>query len=436
MKKIDKFFDINMVLMTLFVSLESIRDKKKIELVYDIDPTIPKELKGNVNAVTHILTHMLTFVFQNSEKREVVLALHAPQDFLYQESISFVIEDSGIRQEEIHDFLEMKIKSELDAVDGEIIDSDDGSNIHINIPFKLNELGNRRYYRLPDIGMLGKRVLLICKSEKVVISLKKMFKYFLYEVDAGKEAYQKRGSSLGYYDIFVLEDKLVNTGLENLVTKVQHDTDLKYVILRDSNKNAEIPSKAKYTILLKPVMQESIFELIVALFTKEIGNRRIKPTDDIPMISMDKYLNEAFVRTEKFFVHTELKKTEQYTVKPVKITEEEDHAVLDVELGMETTRKMALTYKNELKNFIETFDRSDIYFRDISQAKAVWQIKEFCINLEKQANLIGAQRVAHIAEQISLLFVYNELDDLPVFSAKYHIELNNVISEIQTYLKK
>ena len=436
MKKIDKFFDINMVLMTLFASLETIRDKKNIELVYDIDPTIPKELKGDVNAVTHILTHMLTFVLQNSEKNEVLFSLYAPKDFLYEESVSFVVPDSGMSRQEIMDFLESKIKADMDEVNGKILYSEDSSDIHISIPFKLNELGNRRYYRLPDMGMLGKKVLLISKSKNVATSLQKMFKYFLYEVDVGKDAYKKRGSNLAYYDLFVLDESLINEGLEDLVRKVQETTELKYVILRDSGKSPIISSKIESAYLVKPVMQESIYELIIALFKETIQNRTIKSINTIQMINMDKYIDEAFVESEKIFVNSVVREIEQSNIVPVKISEGKDRKVLNSNAGIQNTQKMGLKFRDELTHFIEVFDRSDIYFRNISQTKAIWQIKEFCIRLEKQANIIGAEKIADIAEQVSLLFVYDKLDDLPVYAAKYHLELVNVMAEIKAYLKQ
>ncbi len=436
MKQTDKFFDINIVLMTLFVSLEAIRDKKKIELVYDIDPTIPKELKGNVNAITHILTHMLTFVLQNSRKNEVVLSLHAPENFLYEESVSFMVEDTGMEQAEITGFLEKRIKTELNTVKGEIIYRENSSDIHISIPFKLNELGNRRYYRLPDIGMLGKKVLLISKSKKVAGSLQKMLKYFLYEVDVGKEAYKKRGSNLAYYDIFIIDDGLVNDGLEDLVGKVQQITELKYVILCDSEKSQMRPAKIESMYLVKPVMQESISELIIALFKKNIQDRTIKSINKIQMISIDKYIDEAFVRSKKTLVNNTMQQIEQKGIGFVEIIEEKAHQVLNIDIGIHNTQKTGLNYREELKKFIETFDHSDIYFRDIAQIKAVWQIKEFCISLEKEANTIGAQKIADIAEQVSLLFVYDKMVDLPVYAAKYHLELVSLMGEIKAYLKQ
>ena len=44
MSGIDKIFDINVVLLTAYASLEKIISEKNIELIYDMDPTVPKEL--------------------------------------------------------------------------------------------------------------------------------------------------------------------------------------------------------------------------------------------------------------------------------------------------------------------------------------------------------------------------------------------------------
>ncbi len=439
MKGINKFFDINMVLMTLFSSLETIRDEKKIELIYEIEATMPKELKGNPEALLHLLTQILTFVFQNSNKKEIVFSLLAPKDFLYEESISFEIRETGISKEKIVSFLETRLSKNLGLLDGEIISNDENpSAIYISIPFKLNELGKRRYYRLPDMAMLGKKVLLICESPNVAQSIEKMFKYFLYDVDIGADEYKKRGSDLTQYDILIIDDKLTTQGLENLIAKVQTETDLKYVLLQDSNyteaKNIQIES----THLIKPVIPESIFELIVSLFEDEIKDRSIRSRGKNPIVNMEKYIDEAF----KKGVERSIKEIErnQNTLKdndPHNIEEEEkeiERVTLDTKVGEQNTKRVGLEYSKELKKFLDSFDRSDVYFRQVVTDKALWQIKDFCIELEKQAKIIGAQSMSNFADRVSLLFIYDKLDKLPVYIAKYHLELKKLISEIKTYL--
>ena len=440
MQRIENFFDINRVLMTVFSSLERIRNEKKIELIYEIDATVPKELKGNADVLSHLLTEILTFVFENSNKKEIILSISAPKDFLYEESISLEIKEIDISKEKVATFLETKLSKNLELLDGEIIyENENASGIHIKIPFKLNELGKRRHYRLPDMGMLGKKVLLICKSQKIAKSIEKMFKYFLYDVVVGVDEYKKYGSDLSQYDILIIEDKLVTVGLENMIVKVQKDTPLKYVLLQDSNyvkgKNRHIES----AYLIKPVMQESIFELIISLFRNEIKDRSIKSREKKIIIDMEKYINESLKKEDKNSREMGNESNiDQHSFKKNNIIIEEEKEikgpVLNMETGEKNAKRSGKVYAKELKKFLESFDRSDVYFRQVVNEKQTWQIKEFCIDLEKQAKNIGAERMSSFAERISLLFVYDKLDRLPVYTGKYHIELRNLITEIKIYL--
>ena len=109
--------------------------------------------------------------------------------------------------------------------------------------------------------------------------------------------------------------------------------------------------------------------------------------------------------------------------------------VLNTKAGEENTKKMGLKYSNELKNFLDSFDKSDLYFRQIVNEQASNKIKAFCIDLEKHAKLIGAESILKLAETVSLIFVYNKLDMLPIYPGKYHIELQKLIKEIKKELK-
>ncbi len=432
MSGIDKFFDINMVLMALFSSLETIRDEKNIELIYDIDASIPKELKGNAEVVSHLLTQMLTFVFENSQKKEIVLSLSAPEDFLYEEFISFEIKETGLSKEKVVSFLENRLNKNLELLDGEIIYEDQNpSDIYVNIPFKLNELGNRRYYRLPDMVMLGKKVLLICGNQKIAKSIEKMFKYFLYDVAVGVDEYKKRGSDLNQYDILLIEEKLVTEGLENMIIKVQKETPLKYVLLQDSNYVKAKKGEIESAHLVKPVMQESIFDLIISLFEDQIEDRTIVSREKKIIINMDKYIDNDFKKREKSFI----KMSKDNNPEPIREERrEKERVVLNTEEGERNAKRSNIAYTKALQNFLDSFDRSDIYFRQIVNEKQTWKIKDFCIDLEKDSKNIGAQSMSDFADRVSLLFVYDKLDTLPIYTGKYHKELKKLITEIKMHL--
>ena len=90
-ENIEDIFNINQVLTTLFSSIKNIANEKSIELIYEMDATIPRKLRGDSEALLLLLTKMLTFVFQNSDRKEIVLSLSSPEDFLFEEFISFKI---------------------------------------------------------------------------------------------------------------------------------------------------------------------------------------------------------------------------------------------------------------------------------------------------------------------------------------------------------
>ena len=292
MQKIEKTFDINGVLLKVFSALEPIRDEREIELIYEMEASIPKKLKGDVDVFTRLLSNVLTFVFQNTNSKEIVLSLHSPDDFLYEEFISFKMHDTNIPKESIQGHLENNITKELEILEGKIVNDTD-SDIYLNIPFQINELGYRRHYRLPDIGMLGKKVLLISKSEKITHSIKNMFTYFLYEVDTGFETFKIQGNDLSKYDILVIDDCFVTDTFEQIVAKVQKKIAMKYVLLRGSQITKVKSSDVDSTDLIKPVTQESIFELIATLFHKDMQAVAQKSDTIKCIVDLEKILSKS-----------------------------------------------------------------------------------------------------------------------------------------------
>ncbi len=440
MSGIDKIFDINVVLLTAYASLEEIISTKNIELIYDMDPTVPKELQGNETALIKLMTQLLTFVFKNSEQEQILFSLHAPNDFLYKESISFEIKEAGIVQDKIVNFLETQLKQSLELLEAEVIyEKEDPSAIHINIPFKISELGNRRNYRLPDMGMLGKKVLLICESDKEAKSLQKMFKYFLYTVDIGVEEYKAKGNDMSQYDIFLIEERLATAGLESVVEEVQKETKLKYVILQNANDTQRRYTTFKSEKLIKPVVQESVYELIYSLFINDTLDRAIKSSASVNSVEIAQHIkNKNKNKNKKDKERGNAAQRGMVNNNSYSKLEDENSisdVVLDLLLGKSNFYKLNRGYNEALREFLDTFQQSDRYFRDIVHSKSIWQVKEFCIDLEKHARLIGALSVADVAARVSLVFVYDQLDTLPIYVGKYHMALEKLTQEIKAYLE-
>ena len=418
MANLETVFDINRILVTLFNTSEEIRKENNIDLVYEMDAHIPKELRGDSTVLLRLLTQMLTFIFKYSDRDEILLTLTAPDDFLFEEDISFRIKETGIGKEKILAYLETNLSKDLECLGGKIVYKDeDFSDVSLSIPFQINELGFRRHYRLPADNMLDKKVLIICGSSKVSNSIKKLFQYFHYEVDVGLDTFKANGSDLSKYNIFLTEEKLSTGEIGPIIADAEEIDPLRLVILKGKEKiqNSNIQLISSY--LSKPITQKSIYDLIVKLFDPEFESihlakkeklkRKLKPKVEIQPTVKDELDNTI-----------EAKKSKKYKV-------------LDVEVGQDNAKRMGVIYRKELKHFLDTFDRSDIYFREIVNEKSITKIKEFCIDLEKQSRVIGADSMLNFADIVSLIFVYDKLDMLPIYPGRYHLELKKLMAEIK-----
>ena len=263
-------FNINKVLTTLFSSTKRIANEKSIELIYEMDTTIPRKLRGDSETLLLLLSKILTFVFQKSDRKEIVLSLSSPKDFLYEEYISFKIQKTNIAKEKILAFLKINANNDLEVLGGKIIDDHKNiSDIHLSIPFKNFELGFRRHYRLPDKNTVGKKILLYCSNDKTAQSLKKMFEYFLYDIDIEIDGFKKHENDLTAYDILIISEKVITKEIKETIANVQKSAPLKYVLLQESNNSEDKDDETDSEHFIKPITQEKIFDLIVSLFKDE-----------------------------------------------------------------------------------------------------------------------------------------------------------------------
>jgi hypothetical protein len=424
MSSVENIFDINTILKKSFISLKQVNHGKKIELIFDMHPTIPRELKGNDVAIKKLLLKVLGFVYENTQENEIVLSLNAPEDFLYEEHISFKIRDTGISKEKILAFWETGLGNTLKMLEGEIVY--DENDIHLSIPFVIGELGFRRHYRLPSKSMLQKKVLLIVKSENVTSSITKMFKYFPYDVDFGFKAFQNNSMNLLDYDVVVMEDNLLTESFKTNIKEAQKNKKIKFVLLGEEGLDG---CGSVCGCLVKPITQESIFELIISLFNE--NSKVVKKMQTQESIQINKPL-QPLNDKDIPIMHN---KTENNTLHTIIESKRAMHVeVLDIRKGLDNTQAMGVLYSDELEKFLDVFECSDLYFRQIVNEKAENKIKEFCIDLEKHAKIIGAESMLKFADIVSLLFVYDKLDMLPIYPGRYHIELDKLVTAIKKYL--
>ena len=402
-------FNINKVLKDIYFQLQDVCSAKNIELIYNMSKTLPKELRGDYKRIESMMVIILKELFGNCEGVEIVMSVEAQEDFIYEETVYFNIMNIPLKEDEFFDKIKELIKNDLKALNGTFDYSTIGV-LEIGIPLVIGELGFRRHYRLPSKSLLQKNILLIIHSQNVTLSVTRMFKYFPYNVDISFKKFREDKYSLVDYDLVVIEDSLIDSRFLDLITVAKDEKDIQLVIFRNKESDFEVSQASGY--LHKPVTQESVFELIVSLFTSE----------GIPSDSFDRRSSnrESFSKDDFERLLEDKKSTYQ--------------EVLDTKEGLKKARKTDKSYYDVLKEFLEAFEKSDLYFREIINAKSYDEIQQFYKDLKRGADLIGAKSMYQFVETLELVFEYKKFDYLPIYPGRYHLELQRLLKEIREYL--
>ena len=263
-------FNINDILKKVFLSLQKESDCKHCEIVYAMDKTVPRMFRGNVKTIEEYLIKVFHFVSRVSKQNEILVEIYGLKEFVYVDDIIFTIKNIKLTEEDIHT-LQKNVEHESNVLDAKL-NAYSSTTLTVRVPFTISEIGVRRYYRLPSKSLLQKNVLIIAESKNITLSITKMFKYFPCNVDMGIQKYQEGEYDLSQYHLIVVEDQLMTENLNLACKTIQKSNNMKVVILGNmqclplSNKSSITSS------LAKPVTQESIFELIISIFSDEYNS--------------------------------------------------------------------------------------------------------------------------------------------------------------------
>lgn len=424
-------FNINDVLKNVFLKVQMHPQSKVCELIYAMEKTVPRLLIGKVLVLESYLADIFQFLVQYSYTKEILVEVTGPEDFVYVEDIIFTMKDLKLTDADVSNI--SKAIEEKGNILGAKIYYSPSRELNIYVPLTLSELGLRRHYRLPSKSLLQKNVLIMAQSQNITSSITKMFKYFPYNVDMSMRKFEENTYDLSEYNLLVVEDNLMNETLNEVCRQVQKNHNLKLVILGKAN-NINIHALSNIsTSLERPVTQESIFELIVSIFSDEYDSeqflknrKKLKQVEEVKTTQRKEQGDISEVST--------VKSSEKDTFQSLLENKKNDYAaILDLHIGKKNTKSLRLNYEDELENFFDMFDGSDLYFRQMVNEKSVHKIKEFCIDLEKYSKIIGAQSMLKFTEIISLIFVYNKIDLLPIYPGRYHIELKKLFKEMEKY---
>ncbi len=305
-------FNFNHVLNEVAGLLNTKYKQNDIELVFDIDKDVPKHMLSDSVHLGQILINLLEYFIQNSQNKEVKIEVTTAEDKIqglnlrFQINADVNIEDketlfNSYYDEETRRYvgLGLFVAKELTYLMGGELHIKDRSYESTMLIFTLDiEVQNdeKRKYRLPNKGLVGKKMLIADRSYSSAQATQKLFAYFRADIDIlSAKTFVDQIPDFTQYEIVALSNTLFNAKVFEALAKVKNEQDLKIISLENLFTSEEIPLNKHIDIRLKkPLTQEYVFDTLVELYTvKEDSENKNEVNDDTAL----RVYSEAFKDT-------------------------------------------------------------------------------------------------------------------------------------------
>ncbi len=290
-------FNLNNVLNEVAGSLQSEFSKSDVELIFDIDNTIPRYLMGDPLHLEKVLKYTIEFMLLNLEHGEIQLSIETYATYNETTKIDFKFQDNGKgfeknesaqlfipeydEKNKMYRRLGLYVAHTLTQLMGGVMDvysqRGKGTTFTLTMPFELVDRDDRRYYRLPEKILTKKNVLIVDQHPNSAYSIKKLFTYFKHDVNVmTADVFSSKKQKLDAYDLLILDESLFShKQLVNYLSQVKSShEELKIVATRSlfTHGKEEKASKFVDKTLVKPLTQERVFELIIDLYSPKRDN--------------------------------------------------------------------------------------------------------------------------------------------------------------------
>lgn len=284
-------FNFNHVLNEVAGLLNAKYKQNDIELVFDIDKDVPKYMLSDSVHLAQILINLLEYYIQNSENKEVKIEVATAQNNRQGLNLQFKINaDVNIEDKETlfnsyydeetrrYVGLGLFVAKELTYLMGGELEIKDISYVSSMLIFTLpiEEKNNeKRKYRLPDKGLVGKKMLIVDRSHSSALATRKLFAYFKIHIDIlSAKAFAEQLPDFKEYEIVALSNNLFKTNVFESLDKAKEEQELKIISLENLFTSQEIPLNKHIDIRLKkPLTQEYVFDTLVELYETKFENK-------------------------------------------------------------------------------------------------------------------------------------------------------------------
>lgn len=284
-------FNFNHVLNEVAGLLNTKYMQNDTELIFDIDKNVPRNMFADSVHMGQILINLLEYFIQNSKNKEVKLEVSAISILNEKLKLKFQIDaDVNIENKETlfdsyydeearrYVGLGLYVAKELTyLMGGELLIKDSG-NTGTSLIFTLpmeEKNKEKRKYRLPDKGLVGKKILLVDHNDNSALAAEKLFAYFKADVSVlSEEKFKKNMPDFALYEIIALSNIFFNTKVLEILKEIKKTQNIKVISIDNLfTSNEMIISDVIDISLKKPLTQEYVFDTLVELYDKEWAER-------------------------------------------------------------------------------------------------------------------------------------------------------------------
>lgn len=305
-------FDVEAMLNDVSGLVRGKAEEKALELVFDIDPSIPATLSGDPLRIGQVLINLLGNAVKFTEKGEVAVIGRKQSDFGNEVLLKFTIKDTGIgltpdqRGRLFESFQQADItttrkfggtglglaisKKLVEMMGGEIgVESEPGKGSSFWFTVRVGKTNSRKRLLLPDPDLRGRRMLVVDDNEYARTIIADMMLSMSFKVEqassgqAAIEAVRAAAGSGNPYDVVFMDWQMPEIdGIETArrIRALGLDQTPKICLVTAyGREEVHLASESAGIdeVLIKPVAASTLFDAIARLFGRQ-GN--LQPNND------------------------------------------------------------------------------------------------------------------------------------------------------------
>lgn len=290
-------FRVQNLLNNVYALIEQDIQRKNIEFIYNVSPTVPIELVSDNLRIQKILYNLITYVIDVSDCKNVIVTLKSST---IEKSMHFKITSNDNTKQEIqknisHDTEEKLtiVKNIISEMKGHCNSNNQSFVYDFTLPILENELYVETYYTLPD-SIKNKKVLLCEKNATSANILKNIFEHFGLKVKIHASDNISEVKDLTHYDMIVFDTtQLIDIYLRHL-GDIKTKSSLKIISLSNipsKKRRRHQPNSIIDKYLYKPLSYGTIYTTLYDLYIKQAPQTEkspLKQNDDIHFIQETK----------------------------------------------------------------------------------------------------------------------------------------------------